>query len=128
MFLLCWNVFIDYVLCVYFSSVYGCARSWNLYRFSCCFSFCKPLRELNLVDTGIRMNLSAEESATPERGDLVEIFLPPLGLILGGFLGKRDVSIFQIYAFLKKSVLTIWSPLFPFQLLENKSCLIILLI
>lgn len=60
------------------------------------FPVCKPLRELYLVETGIRMNLSAEESATPERGDLVEIFLPPLGLILGGFLGKRDVSIFQI--------------------------------
>lgn len=86
------------------------------------FPVCKPLRELYLVETGIRMNLSAEESATPERGDLVEIFLPPLGLILGGFLGKRDVSIFQIC--ISKEKYFIWSPFLPLQLLENKSCLI----
>lgn len=57
---------------------------------------CKPLLELAVPgrEPGIRMNLSAGESATPERGDLVEIFLPPLGLILVGFLGKRDMSFF----------------------------------
>lgn len=62
---------------------------------------CKPLLELAVPgrEPGIRMNLSAGESATPERGDLVEIFLPPLGLILVGFLGKRDMSIFQIDEF-----------------------------
>lgn len=62
---------------------------------------CKPLLELAVPgrEPGIRMNLSAGESATPERGDLVEIFLPPLGLILVGFLGKKDMSIFQIDEF-----------------------------
>ena len=36
-----------------------------------------------------RMNLSApQESATRERGNLVEVLLPPLGLILGGVLGE----------------------------------------
>lgn len=62
---------------------------------------CKPLLELAVPgrEPGIRMNLSAGESATPERRDLVEIFLPPLGLILVGFLGKRDMSIFQIDAY-----------------------------
>lgn len=62
---------------------------------------CKPLLELAVPgrEPGKRMNISAGESATPERGDLVEIFLPPLGLILVGFLGKRDMSIFQIDEF-----------------------------
>lgn len=36
-----------------------------------------------------RMNLSVpQESATRERGNLVEVLLPPLGLILGGVLGE----------------------------------------
>lgn len=80
----------------------GCTRGWNLYWFLCLFHvICKPLLELAVPgrEPDIRMNLSAGESATPERGDLVEIFLPPLGLILVGFLGKRDMSIFQIDEF-----------------------------
>lgn len=36
-----------------------------------------------------RMNLSApQKSATRERGNLLEVLLPPLGLILGGVLGE----------------------------------------
>lgn len=92
-------------LCVYFFICVWMREKLKSVLILLLFCVCEPLRELYLVGIGIRMNLSAEESATPERGDLVEIFLPPLGLILGGFLGKRDVSIFQMYAFLKKSIL-----------------------
>lgn len=71
-----------------------------------------------------RMNLSApQESATRERGNLVEVLLPPLGLILGGVLGEFSFIIMVYWCQVENDtvmqLLSSKSPKLRYHLEEN---------